>query len=159
MPRGRPAKSTAEKRASGNPGRRPLNDDDLVIPTAIPKPPTFLKGEALKEWKRVTKELEKLGMISVLDMAAVASYCSYYGRWVTAEKGIAKHGVVGQGSQGQVVVSPYVIVADRCQEGMRKIISELGLAPGPRSRMKIKPPETPTGDKSKNFLFRPTPAG
>ncbi|MCA8251575.1 P27 family phage terminase small subunit [Burkholderia multivorans] len=41
-----------------------------------------LNREARKEWKRITVELEKLGLISRLDRAALTLCCQAWGRLV-----------------------------------------------------------------------------
>ena len=50
-----------------------LNDRDSVLPdVSIPKPPTHLLPLAKKEWKRISVHLESLGLVTELDMAALA---------------------------------------------------------------------------------------
>jgi P27 family predicted phage terminase small subunit len=86
---GRKAKPPELKLLSGNPGHRPIDlDAGIHPPVEIPKCPAHLSTEAKTEWKRLAPQLERLGLITSLDLAAFAMYCQSYGRWVFAEKRI-----------------------------------------------------------------------
>lgn len=49
---------------------------------AIPGCPPHLLKEARKEWRRITPELEMLGIVSRIDRTALALYCQEYAWWV-----------------------------------------------------------------------------
>jgi P27 family predicted phage terminase small subunit len=92
--RGRPPKPTALKVLNGNPGKRPLNKFEPKPKPILPKCPAWLDPAAKKEWRRVVPELERIGMLTCVDGAALGGYCQSYGRWVAAEQFIQKHGMV-----------------------------------------------------------------
>lgn len=52
----------------------------------IPGCPKHLLPEARKEWKRITPELEKQGLISRMDRTALAMYCQAYAHLVWHEQ-------------------------------------------------------------------------
>jgi len=54
---------------------RPPRTDEPKPPAAIPKCPRHLDKEAKKEWRRMVKELEPLGILTRLDKAVLARYC------------------------------------------------------------------------------------
>jgi len=54
---------------------RPPRTDEPKPPAAIPKCPRHLDKEAKKEWRRMVKELEPLGVLTRLDKAVLARYC------------------------------------------------------------------------------------
>ena len=83
MPAGRPPKPTAIKALAGNPGKRPLNNNEPK-PSGIPSCPTFLDAAAKKEWKRISKELIEIGILTSVDRSILASYCDAYSRWAQA---------------------------------------------------------------------------
>lgn len=60
----------------GNPSKKPLADltDDLQPEVEIPSLPKHLLPEAVKEWRRVSRELLRYGMVSKLDRTALALY-------------------------------------------------------------------------------------
>lgn len=87
--RGPQPKPNVLKLISGNPGKRPLNLADGVNPeVAVPDAPAHLTKEARKEWKRITVELQELGLISRIDRAALALYCQAWGHMVLMEESI-----------------------------------------------------------------------
>jgi len=65
-------KPTAIKILEGNPGKRPLNLNEPKPLQIAPECPDWLLDEAKKEWKRLAPELERLGLLTILDMAAFA---------------------------------------------------------------------------------------
>ena len=66
--RGRKPKPTALKVLEGNPGGRPLNLNEPKPVKKAPRCPSWLEDEAKKEWKRMGKVLEQLGLL-LLDIA------------------------------------------------------------------------------------------
>jgi P27 family predicted phage terminase small subunit len=84
--RGPQPKPNVLKLIQGNPGKRPLNLADGVNPAvAVPDAPKHLTAEARKEWKRITVQLEDLGLISGIDRSALALYCQAWGHMVLLE--------------------------------------------------------------------------
>lgn len=76
----------------GNPSKLPLQAllDTLQPEIEIPGCPSHLMPEAKKEWRRITPELERYGLISKLDRAALALYCQSWAQLVYAEKQLAR---------------------------------------------------------------------
>jgi len=77
---GRKPKPTKLKIIEGNPGKRPLNENEPIPQSIAPECPDWLSDDAKKEWKRLAPELERLGLLTVLDMAAFAGYCQSYAK-------------------------------------------------------------------------------
>lgn len=40
----------------------------------------------LAEWKRIAEALNRIGLLTQVDRAALAAYCQAYGRWMEAER-------------------------------------------------------------------------
>jgi P27 family predicted phage terminase small subunit len=135
MIRGRKPKPTKLKRLAGNPGKRPLNQHEARIPPEIPTCPSHLLGEARKEWNRMSAELYKAGLLTLVDRAALAGYCQGWARWVKAEKQLTKRGEVVLGVNGTLKVNPWHTVAKNAKEEMRKFLIEFGMSPASRSRV------------------------
>ena len=57
--------------------------------TASPEPPTIIGAYARGEWWRVGPELQRLGLLTVLDVAPLATDGVAYDRWRTAEEVLA----------------------------------------------------------------------
>ncbi len=73
--RGPAPKPTRMKVLAGNPGKRPLNRREPQPKPGLPRCPAQLSEEAKREWKRISKELDRLGLLTVLDRAALSAYC------------------------------------------------------------------------------------
>ena len=92
--RGRKPTPTAIKELEGNPGKRKLNDKEPKPVKKAPSCPKWLEAEAKKEWRRLSKKMEMMGVLTEVDMAAFAGYCQAYARWKEAEEFITQHGTI-----------------------------------------------------------------
>ena len=144
---GRKPKPTALKLVQGNPGRRPLNLDEFRPDVAIPRCPSHLQGDARKEWRRISAELAKYGLMSEVDRAALAFYCVNWARHVEAEEMIERAAKASGGSglfvktpNGYPVQSPWLAVSNKAMELCRAFLAEFGMSPASRTRVT---PSTP----------------
>jgi P27 family predicted phage terminase small subunit len=142
--RGRKPKPTHIKAITGNPGKRPLNRNEPVPETAIPECPPELSDGARREWDRLIGELSKLRLLTHLDRAALATYCSAYALWAEAVEAIQQYGAMLKSPNGYPVQSPYVAIANRQAELMLRISSEFGFTPASRGRISAPRPDEPT---------------
>ena len=133
--RGRKPTPTAIKELEGNPGKRPLNDKEPKPVKKAPACPKWLEPEAKKEWRRLVKQMETLGILTQVDMAAFAGYCQAYARWKEAEEFIEQHGTIVKTPSGYWQQVPQVSIAQTNLKVMLKFCSEFGLTPSSRSRM------------------------
>ena len=127
--------------------------DDIVRPeVAIPSCPAHLTPEGRAEWKRITPHLERLGLISELDRAALAAYCASWSDFVWAEKRIAeitRQAKDKTGEKGRVHTTPNGYqqtsvpfqIRNRALELMQKYLAEFGLSPAQRSRVSAGDPQ------------------
>jgi P27 family predicted phage terminase small subunit len=136
---GRRPKPTALKILQGNPGKRALNKHEPK-PTGVPTCPSHLAAKAKAEWKRIGKELRAVGLLTVVDRAALAAYCTVYARWIDAEEQIQKFGtVIKSPKSGFPIANPYVGVSNTALDLMRKFCVEFGLTPASRTRLQVEP--------------------
>lgn len=141
---GRPPKPTHLKVLEGNPGKRPLNQNEPKPKPLAPKCPSWLDREAKREWKRVAPELERLGLLTVVDGAALAAYCQAYARWVKAEKILQEKGLTFETPNGYEQQRPEVSIANKSMQIIRAFCAEFGLTPSARARMTL--PDEDDGD-------------
>ena len=149
----------------GNPSKKPLaNLSDEVRPEIeIPNCPKHLQAEARKEYKRISVELESLGLISKIDRAALAAYCSAWAEYVFCEEKIAElnkndplglPGYVTKTPSGYQQMSIWVSIRTRALYTMKTFAVEFGMTPSSRSRVTpgelttaylpgMEPPEAP----------------
>ena len=124
--RGRRPKPTRLKQLTGNPGKRPFNENEPKPEPNIPECPLELGPTAQREWNRLVGELGPLRILTHLDRGALASYCGAYALWVEATEAIQKYGVMIKAPSGFPVQSPYLSIANRQTEIVMRIASEFG---------------------------------
>ena len=130
--RGRKPKPTALKELEGNPGKRQLNINEPKPLAKAPSCPKWLGLEAKKEWRRLSKKMEQIGILTEIDMAAFAGYCQAYARWKAAEEFISKHGAIVKTPSGYWQQVPQVSIAQQYMKAMQKFAEQFGLTPAAR---------------------------
>jgi len=143
--KGRKPKPDILKILQGTARKDRMKNKGQNVKLKIPKRPSFLYGEGKKEWGRASQELFNLGLLTELDMAALAGYCQSYHHWIEAEKKIEKEGLIitvidSQGSK-QLRLSPYLKIADKFMAQMKSFLVEFGMTPSSRSRVSISGPK------------------
>jgi len=104
--------------------RAELNPNEPKADVCIPPMPKYIKGEARKEWERVTPLLLKMGCIANVDLANLEAYCVVYSK----AKDIAKH-------PSMYKITDY----DKIYRLQMKLAAEFGLSPSSRTRIKTEP--------------------
>ena len=97
--------------------------------------PKWLEDDAKKEWRRLAKQMEQLGILTEVDMAAFAGYCQAYARWKEAEEFISRHGAIVKTPSGYWQQVPQVSIAQQYMKQMSKFCEQFGLTPASRSRI------------------------
>lgn len=144
---------------NGNPSKKPLHQlmDSLQPEVEIPGCPAHLLPEAKKEWKRITSELVRYGLISKLDRAALSLYVQSWAELVYAEKMLkrnmesadkkraaaeaeGKDYIGGDGmteitTNGNIIYSPYWVIANKSRHNVDKFLGNFGMSPSSRSRV------------------------
>ena len=150
--RGRKPVPTILKRLEGNPGKRRLNDNEPTPPVGTPQIPEHLDEEARSEWSRITKALQEMNLLATTDRTALACYCTLYSRWVQAERDVEKYGsVVKAPSSGYPQKSPYLSIADSAMKSMLTFLTEFGMTPAARSRIRV-PEDSKAADEFDLFM-------
>jgi P27 family predicted phage terminase small subunit len=104
--------------------------------------PTHLDTEARKEWKRISVELEKLGLVAKIDRAALGVYCVAYSRWAKAEKNLKNmgdDGLIDTTPSQYKQISVWLQISNRAVEQMHKFLAEFGMTPSARNRVSVTP--------------------
>lgn len=126
---------TALKLLAGNPGRRPINENEPQPEGEIPSRPDFLDDIASDEWDRVSLALYKLGLLTSVDRSALAAYVVSYSRWVRAEQALRDSGLTSVTPSGFHRPNALVSVANAALDQMRRYLVEFGMTPAARSRV------------------------
>ena len=156
MKSGPPPKPTKLKVLEGNPGHRPLaNDEPRPKLVRTPSPPRSLRRQGKSEWRRLTKELTRLGLLTELDLTAFHAYCTAYQTWREAQESLSKEGMICVTPTGFTRQSPRVRISSDALNEMRRWGQELGLTPAARTRIHVETTRDPDHDWAVEFLYGP----
>lgn len=128
----------------GNPSKKSaaLLHAGLSVPVEVPDIPSHLSKDARQEWKRITTELVKLGLVAKIDRAALAVYCQAFGRWVTAErrlKTLGDEGLIDTTPSGYKQMGVWLQISNRAVDQMEKFLQHFGMSPSSRTRVHPNP--------------------
>ena len=121
----------------GNTQRRPI-PNIIKTDTAIPFCPQWLNPVAKTEWKRASKLLLKMKILSAIDMVAFAGYCENYavlvqcGNYIKKKGGYAKY-FEDKNSQNQ----PHFTAMNKAWQNIKAFCAEFGMSPSSRGRIVI----------------------
>ncbi|QIG97772.1 MULTISPECIES: phage terminase small subunit P27 family [Bradyrhizobium] len=109
----------------------------------VPEPPPFITGYAADEWWRTAPELHRLGLLTVVDIPALATYCHAFGQWRLASEALARmqsgdpvmHGLIIKSKIGDAVQNPLVSIVRKHAGDVVRFAAEFGLTPAARSRI------------------------
>ena len=144
----------------GNPGHKASASllDELQPEVEIPCTPKWLWPEAKKEWRRIGAELERYGLVSKLDRAALVLYCQAWARLAWAEQMLARamaaaeagriaaeaagqewkggDGIMVPSPNGTLVYSHHWVVQRRAAQEVHWYLQSFGLSPSSRGRVR-----------------------
>jgi P27 family predicted phage terminase small subunit len=148
MPMGRPPKPTALHVLNGNPSKKKdlgKHEPKPAPVVKIPSPPSWMNPDGKKAWKRLGPELERLGLLTVIDIETFAAACQSYGVWVECEQYLKKngrtYGYTNKAGETNDIARPEVKIGQKALDQFKGLMSEFGLSPASRTRIEVKPPE------------------
>lgn len=127
-------KPTALKVLEGNPGKQKLNPAEPKPRPQAPACPSWLQAEAREQWAELAPEMERLGLLTVVDGPAFAALCQTYARWREAEQKLSG------GEDGDPTAQErFHLTAEigRYLAQIRAFCSEFGLTPASRGRIQL----------------------
>lgn len=158
----------------GNPSKKPLASllEEFKPEVEIPSFPSWIWPEAKKEWKRISIELERYGLITKLDRAALVLYCQAWARMVWAEQMLTRamkaaeeqraaaeargeewnggDGLMVKTANGNFTYSHHWVVGKNAAAQVKSYLDLFGLSPSARSRVT-------TSDNRQASLFQEAP--
>jgi P27 family predicted phage terminase small subunit len=135
--KGRPKKPTEMLKLSGTFRKDRRHADEPTPDIAIPDMPTFLKGEARKEWLRIAPLLASRQCLTEWDRSMLAAYCFEWGQYVKLCQEINKSGYTETTSNGNIIQNPLVGAKNKSLKNCKEIALEFGLTPSSRTRLSI----------------------
>lgn len=134
---GRKPKPPELRIVEGNPGHRPIPENTPKPSPKRPSRPSWILPEAKREWNRIVPQLERLGLLTSVDRAALAGYCQAWARYRQAEEILDTEGFTITTDKGNVIQRPEVSISRNMLQQVRAFAAEFGLTPSSRGRIQI----------------------
>ena len=149
---GPPPKPTAIKRLEGNPGMHRLNENEPQ-PLAGCLPPSYLSKGALLEWARSYPELERMGLLTVVDQHSFACACTAVDQLSRAMRLLKPTKAnpmpeIQVLPNGRQLPSGPEMMRRQATEELRKFSAMFGFSPADRARI-VAAPTKPVDDLNK----------
>ncbi len=132
--RGRPKKPSAQRKAEGNRGHRPINDANEPTPKGAARCPSSLSKDAVKVWKRLAPQLKDMGVLTLVDTDVLGRYCEVWVQWRAATDAIVEDGMTLDGRQRAVVK-----IAREAGAELTRLETVLGMSPSARASLTVAP--------------------
>lgn len=136
-PRGRTPTPTKLHIIRGNPGRRPLNEDEpQADPIPNAQPPDHLSKVAKAKWPQMVDLLSRCGLFTELDADLLAIYCEAHADNVHAKEQLAAEGrMLESKKNGYQYPNPYIAIKNQSWKTMQEIAAQFGMGPAARTRV------------------------
>jgi P27 family predicted phage terminase small subunit len=153
-----PRKSTNKQKKMRGSHRKERTKPTLATAPIEPEPDAGLDSIARAEWTRVTAAMANNGLVTILDAAVLAAYCTNFSRWKRAEAAVARDGEIlftEVRDTHRVVIAekpmknPMLSVSECAQRLMSRFADQLGLSPSGRSKLGF---EHGDGEEDENSL-------
>jgi P27 family predicted phage terminase small subunit len=130
-------KPTHLKVLTGNPGNRPLPENEPEPAKGEPKMPSWLKGRARAAWKEMVPELARIGLLTIVDGHALAVYCEAWATYVEASEIVRAEGILIESYRGGKAKNPAAQIMRDSADLMMKVGGQYGLTPATRARLQV----------------------
>lgn len=141
-------KPTLLRILSGNPGGRPLNENEPQPEGDLYTPPEWLTDAQKAIWHYAIDNAPK-GLLRRLDLSILTAWVVAEDFHADAAQQVAKYGKVVKSPDGYPIQSPYMAIVNRQALIKMKAANELGFSPTSRSKIQVSP-KAPQNPFSKN---------
>jgi len=144
---------TPTVRLAGRGSRKVKDRENEPMPkkySAIPPKPRHLQGDGALFYKKVSKKLVNVGVLTVVDHEALVVMCEEYQQYKEAEKLCST--LLIKTSNGNVIQNPAIGIRNKAREALKKSMSYFGMTPSSRASLSIKVNPEQTEDKTKRFF-------
>jgi len=160
---GRRPKPTHLKVVTGNPGKRAINKKEPKPAREIPSCPAYLSDTAKVAWGRLSVLIDRMGILTEADGAALERLCDCYAEILECRELIAKQGrtyssirgIGGEDSEIEQVLmkaNPAVAMLADADRRFKSYLVEFGLTPAARSKVHAKPDDDEKPDPLQEFF-------
>lgn len=114
-----------------------------------PKCPSWLAPEAKKLWKRLVPELQRIGVLTMVDGEALAAACQNWAVYVETERFFKRkdpatgkpygrtYAYTNKAGATNILPRPEVAIGQRALAEFRAFCAEFGLTPASRTRINV----------------------
>jgi P27 family predicted phage terminase small subunit len=126
------------KIAKGNPGKRPLNQNEPVPPASAIAPPDWVAGVSREKWDEIVPKLIAMGVMTSADIDTIARYCvmhEHFQKYLAAcRRGLDIFVMRDEAGRVKYMQSaPAATMMVKLAASMLRIEQEFGLTPSARS--------------------------
>lgn len=137
--RGAKPKPTHLKLLAGNPGKRPLNQNEPQPQGNLHEAPQWLTEDQKAGWAYAIANAPA-GMLKRLDRSAMTAFVVAEDLHRQASIAVGKFGLITKSpAKGEPMQNPYLPIINRQAQIMLKAAAELGFTPSSRSRVIMDP--------------------
>ena len=136
---GRKRKPTGQKVLEGNPGKRPLNENEPPTIEGGGDCPEELQGEAQAEWFRIVADMKELGVMSKEYRPALIMYCDTWAEFIRCRDAVKGMGLTVRSANGSTAKNPLLSVLSQLKKEARAWLVEFGMTPTSKSRLNMEP--------------------
>lgn len=106
-----------------------------------PECPEFLHQYAREHWSYLVKELDRLGLMTTVDLGAFTQLCQAWADWRTSVEFVLKTNTGGiyKTKSGYLSQVPQVAIARAAGATYQSLARDFGLTPAARSRISVPP--------------------
>jgi P27 family predicted phage terminase small subunit len=105
------------------------------VPDDFMEPPDSLDETAKQMWRQAVPTLQRVGLLSVVDTAALEMLCTQYARAKQAARIIAEQGHLARGSTGQLTEHPAIRTEREAAMAFLRFAEQYALTPVARTRL------------------------
>lgn len=137
--RGRKPKPTNIKVLEGNPGKRPLNQQEPVFDAAYLRVPYGrLPAEGQRLWRELAPQLTQAGVLTQADLPALEMACLHYAVVRQAVDLIREEGIITS-TRDSIKKHPAMSVLNENSAMFYRYLAAFGLTPSDRVKIKADP--------------------
>ena len=153
---GRKPTPTHLKLVTGNPGKRKINRHEPKPLRCIPSCPSHLSDNAKVAWGKLTVLLDRMGVLTEADAAALERMVDCYSDILACRDLINQEGrtYTTTNAQGETLIKahPAVGMLADADRRFRGYMTDFGMTPSARSRISVTPDEKENKDPSQKYF-------
>jgi P27 family predicted phage terminase small subunit len=150
---GRPPKPTHIRALAGNPGKRPLNENEPKPEKGIPGCPEWLQDYAREYYEELSPKLDAMGVLTTADRDALVALAISLANMRYGYEQTRKVGFIMKTPSGYVQTNPFVGLTNHAIKQARAMMQEFGMTPSARTRITVADAESES-DPFDDFLNR-----